>query len=29
MPAIIKILSIPAQNKTFFGGFWYSPSETR
>ena len=29
MPAIIKILSIAAQNKTFSGRFWYSRSETR
>ncbi|WIG51035.1 MAG: hypothetical protein OJF48_001952 [Afipia sp.] len=29
MPANIKILSMTAQNKTFFGGFWYSRSETR
>ncbi len=29
MPANIKILSIAARNETFFGGFWYSRSETR
>lgn len=29
MPANINILSMTAQNKTFYGEFWYSRSETR
>lgn len=29
MPANIKILSIAAQNDTFYGKLWYSRFETR
>lgn len=28
-PAKIKMLSMPAPNETFYGEFWYSPSERR